>query len=316
MAGEARTSAFSLAAATVMLGLQSELFNLEPDQNSIGLVKNFTATATPTFTNLTQGVEGNTVASVMTNNVVRATFETYEYTARNLAYALSLEGGSLTQPPSSGSTWETGGVQDTSVELSPYGVDPTTSNIYGVQLTNTAIAGTTTTPVTSVVFTDPNGTSTTNYAGYAQGAWVAVQHPTKLDQIHVAPLASAGTAVAATSPATGYTVTLALAAGFGITGSYPAGSKVWLVNSLQVGGTQQQTYVAAKVTANLPETQQPVTLLFPKVRVIRGFTLTFDTEKFAAMPFELEMYNLVPSDPFYSTFGSSGGARGLLLTAS
>ena len=316
MAGEARTNAFSLAAATVMLGTQSELFNLEPDQNSIGLVKNFTATASPTFTNLTQGVEGNIVASVMTNNVVKATCEAYEYTARNIAYALSLDGGSLTLPPGTTASDWTGGVQDTSTELSPYGVDPTSANPFGVLLTNAAIAGSTTTPVVSVVVNDPNGTSTTAYSALAQNAWIAIQHPTKLDQIHVAPLSAAATAVAATSPALGYNVTMTLTTGYGITGTYPTGSKVWLVNSLQVGGVQSQVYVAAKVTANLPATQQPVTLLFPKVRIIRGFNLTFDTEKFAAMPLEFEMYNLTPTDPFYTLFGGAPGARGMVLTAS
>lgn len=314
MAGEARTQAFSLAAATVMLGNQADLFSLEPDQNSIGLVKNFTATSTPTFLNLTQGVEGNTIASVMTNNVVKATMEVYEYTARNLAYALSLDGGSLTAPPGVGSSWETGGIAETPV-YNPYGTDPTATNPVGSLVLSTAITATASPGELSVVGNDPNGTSSTSYTGFAAGAWIAIQHPTKLDQIHVAPIASS-TAAAATTPATGYTVTVTLATGYGITGTYPAGSKVWLVNNLSIGSTQSQAYVSAKVTANLPETQQPVVLLFPKVRVTRGFTLTFDTEKFAAMPFELEMYNLVPSDPFYSQFGGSGGGRGIVLSAS
>ncbi len=316
MAGEARTSAFSLSAATVMLGTQDELFNLEPDQNSVGLVKNFSVTSTPTFTNLSQGVAGNIVASVMTNNVVKATFEAYEYTARNIAYALSLDGGSLTEPPGAVSSWEQGGVQDTSIELNPYGVDPTPSNPFGSLVNTTAIAGTPTTPVATIAANDPNGTSTTSYAGFSAGAWVAIQHPTEQDQIHVAPLASAATAAAATSPVTGYIVTLTLAAGFGITGTFPAGSKVWLVNSLQVGSSANQAYVSAKVTAQLPATNQPVVLLIPKARIIRGFTLTFDTEKFAAMPFELEVYNLVPTDPFYSNFGGAAGGRAMVLSAS
>lgn len=96
MAGEALTSSFMLSTATVMLGAQADLFNLNPADNSIGLVKNFTMTAEPGYTELTQGVKNSVVYSVMTSNVVRANMEVYEYTGRNIAYSLGLEGASIT----------------------------------------------------------------------------------------------------------------------------------------------------------------------------------------------------------------------------
>lgn len=95
MAGEAKTSAFMLGTATVMIGAQSELFSLAPDTHSIGLVKNFTMTAEPGYTDLTQGVKNQIVYSVMTSNTVRAQMEVYEYTSKNISYALGLNGGSL-----------------------------------------------------------------------------------------------------------------------------------------------------------------------------------------------------------------------------
>ena len=95
MAGEAKTSAFMLGTATVMIGAQSELFSLAPDTHSIGLVKNFTMTAEPGYTDLTQGVKNQIVYSVMTSNTVRAQMEVYEYTSKNISYALGLNGGAL-----------------------------------------------------------------------------------------------------------------------------------------------------------------------------------------------------------------------------
>lgn len=95
MAGEAKTSAFMLGTATVMIGAQSELFSLAPDTHAIGLVKNFTMTAEPGYTDLTQGVKNQIVYSVMTSNTVRAQMEVYEYTSKNIAYALGLNGGAL-----------------------------------------------------------------------------------------------------------------------------------------------------------------------------------------------------------------------------
>ena len=92
MAGEAKTNAFMLGTATVMLGAQADLFDLNPTQHSIGLVKNFNLQVDQTYTELTQGVQNQIVFSVRTGNKVMGTMEAYEYTGANLAYALGQEG--------------------------------------------------------------------------------------------------------------------------------------------------------------------------------------------------------------------------------
>jgi len=91
MAGEAKTSAFMLASATVMIGPVADLFNLNPTDHSIGLVKNFQITAEPTYTELTQGVQNTIVYSTLTGNPIRASCEVYEYNSKTLSYALGLE---------------------------------------------------------------------------------------------------------------------------------------------------------------------------------------------------------------------------------
>jgi len=97
MAGEAKTEQFMLGTATVMIGPMASLFELNPEEHSIGLVKNFTMTSEPGYTDLTQGVKNTTVYSIMTSNPVRATMEVYEHTMSNLAYSLGLNGGELAQ---------------------------------------------------------------------------------------------------------------------------------------------------------------------------------------------------------------------------
>lgn len=92
MAGEARSEAFLLGTATVMLGEPADLFSLTPSANSIGLVKNFSLGADASYTELTQGVRNQVVFSVKTGNKIMASMEAYEYTAANLSYALGLEG--------------------------------------------------------------------------------------------------------------------------------------------------------------------------------------------------------------------------------
>lgn len=92
MAGEAKTTALMLGTATVMLGDPADLFDFAPSTHSIGLVKNFNLTVDQSYTELTQGVQNQVVFSVKTGNKVMATMEAYEYTGKNLTYALGMEG--------------------------------------------------------------------------------------------------------------------------------------------------------------------------------------------------------------------------------
>lgn len=94
MAGEAKTEAFMLGTATIMLGAMADLMQLGTAQ-SIGLVKNVTPKSTPGFTDLTQGVKNTLVYSVMTANDVVIDGEMYEYTGKNLSYSLGLDGSSV-----------------------------------------------------------------------------------------------------------------------------------------------------------------------------------------------------------------------------
>ena len=91
MAGGAKTKNFMLSAATVMIGPQADLHKLNPVDNSVGLVKNFQMTSDATYVDLTQGIRNSLVMSVKSGDTVRASFEVYEYSMRNLAYAAGLD---------------------------------------------------------------------------------------------------------------------------------------------------------------------------------------------------------------------------------
>ena len=93
--GLAKTSAFMLGAASVLIGPQDKLFDLTPDQNGLGLVKNFKTSGAPSYTDLTQGVKNTIVFSVLTKNVVTASMEVYEYTLKNINYGLGLDGSAV-----------------------------------------------------------------------------------------------------------------------------------------------------------------------------------------------------------------------------
>lgn len=95
MAGEARTTNFMLGTAEVMIGPRSMMHELNPEQHSLGLVKNFNAEANKENTDLGQGVQNVTIFTRTTGITSRASCEVYEYTPKNIAYALSLEGSTF-----------------------------------------------------------------------------------------------------------------------------------------------------------------------------------------------------------------------------
>jgi len=95
MAGDAKSTNFMLGTATVMLGTPEELYALNPVAHSLGLVKNFNIDASKTTTDLQGGRTNEIIMTLTTGAETRCTFEMYEYTEKNIAYALGLEGSGL-----------------------------------------------------------------------------------------------------------------------------------------------------------------------------------------------------------------------------
>ena len=270
MAGEARTTRFALSSGTVMLGPMASLYDLTPTQNSIGLVKNIQCACTPTYQELTQGAKGSIVYSVMTNNPVKVSFEVYEYTATNIAWGLGQEGDALVTATASGAL-------------------------------TTALTGNTTTPVTTAAISS----ATDNHALFTAGSWVSFQTVvgTKTyDQVHIAQL-TANATVTGSGP---YITTLTFAnQGLKTGNNFSVGDLVSLVATQDVGSKVEQPYVAAKIVAVLPAGNTPVIILLPKVRIIKGFSLSLNETNYTNLPFELEPYEQIPTDPFYSLFGGT-----------
>lgn len=258
MAGEARTNAFLLQTATLMIGAQSDLFNLNESAHSVGLVKNIQISTEPSYTELTQGVKNNIVDSVMTKNVSRATMEVYEYTAKNLMYALGLDGSSLTT---------------TGTDYAP------TADV--------APAATTLTVATDVTTT------------FAAGDWVEIAQG---NNSHIVKLSAAAySAPNTTLTFTGYAVPTGLT-------FTAATTKVRKVVQIAVGSTVDQPYLSAKMVFGLLSDGKPISVLFPKIRITKGFNLSSQTDNYSNMPFEFTPYQQTAADPNYSKFPNVANA--------
>lgn len=239
MAGEAQSTSFVLGTATVMIGPRANVFELTPDDHSIGLVKNFTLTAEPGYLDLTQGVRNTIVYSVMTSFPVRATMEVYEFTSKNLMYGMGLDGTSF--EPTSAAT--TGGAAPTTFPATP-----------------------------------------------ADKWWIVQENLLGRD------LVFAGKSGAAIPATMGFT----------------AAARIRQMNMVPVGKKDEQPFLGAKVVGILPENNEPITVILPKVRIQKGFTLAFTTDNYSNMPFEMTPFDLTASDPHYSTFRDIGVA--MMLT--
>lgn len=267
MSGLAKTSQFLLATATVMIGKPEDVFELTPAAHSVGLVKNVQMTNEPTFTELMQGLTSEIVYSVNTNNNVTLSFEVYEYTARNMAYAAG-------------------------IEASGPGFDPSTLEF--------ALASEVAPNATSITVA-PVGMPA---GAFAAGDWVLLQAGTSdlMFAARVATVAAAG-------------LELTLASGFVLPANVTwtvAGTRVFKVRPIKVGTQPNDSLVGIKIAGILPERSEPVTIIFPKCRIQRGLTMSFQNENFSNMPFEVRPYSLLPTDPFYADF-DNGTKRSMLL---
>lgn len=160
--GTAKTGTFMLGEATVMVGAyganggDSDLFKLNGPQHGLGLVKNFQLKYDTGYVNLTQGLQNNIVDSAMNKSELSCSFEVYEYSAKNIAYALG-QNGSL--------------------------------------LTNAAVATTVSTAETTGTYVSPDmSLSVTSATSLTAGSWIIVQGATQ-DQIYVDLIASVSTNV-------------------------------------------------------------------------------------------------------------------------
>lgn len=248
MAGEAKTTDFLLGTATVMFGPPADVFDLTPDEHGIGLTKNVSVTAEPSFTDLTQGVRNSNVYSVMTGNVVRAACEVYEYTAKNLTYAAGLDGAAIAA---------------------------------------TAAVTATASPILAAATDVPVDLAT----GISIGDWIVIQDGDS-DKVYIRTV----TAI----------VTNTLTVDSALPNAIPAGSEVRQSSLIKIGGKETQPFLGCKIVGTLAN-DETISMIFPKVRVTNGFNLSFSSDDFQNMPFEMTMYDLVSSDANYAKFKNATG---------
>lgn len=81
----------------------------------------------------------------------------------------------------------------------------------------------------------------------------------------------------------------------------PVGAAIRKVNIIPVGRQSEQPFLAAKIVGTMAD-QVEVVIEIPKLRITKGFDLTFQSSDYANMPFEFTCYAQIPTDAQYARF--------------
>lgn len=247
-----KKSAFMLSSATVMMApaFTTDVYALTPEDHSVGMVKEVAVPLESSQIQLTNGVSQSVVASRRTSVQPTISFTSYEFTAQNVARSLAMSG--------------------------------TLGTMKRGALTTAAAAADVQLVLESSPVPGEAGSAITALGDIPAGSTLLVQRPSP-NQDYVFPTKSSGAATGAASP-----WTVPIAANYAIPAgmSFPIGSLVWVVPALRPTVDQDDLF-CVKITGTLDSYDRPVTVVLPKVRVSRGFNLSFTETEYGGMPWEL-----------------------------
>jgi len=276
MAGEARSIDFLVGTATIMLGLPADLRDFRPETHSIGLVKNVKLMAEATYIELTQGLRNSVVHSVKTGEPVRASAEVYEFNAANWSYALGFSGYNVGIPALNAGSATITAVTD-AVALAGSLADSSTTGYVTFELS-----------------------TVTNFA---VGNYVLIQvgiNDVVVPRKIIATTAGANPTITVDAPIKNIII--------------PVGVTVTKCLVVPVGRKSEQPFLAAKIVGNMADGRE-IAIEIPKLRITKGFDITFQTSDYANMPFEFTVYDQIPADVQYARFQEQfDGASAVVYT--
>lgn len=253
-------NAFMLSSATLMLCPygSTPVFDLVPATHSVGMAKEIAINVESGSIDLMNGVAQALVDSRKTNVNGSITGSVYEYTAQNFLYAQGISG--------------------TPVQIRR-----------GVLTGNVAAAATSASLNSSPIPGD-TASAITGLADIPSGSTIIFQDAANPDRVFPTKTTAATTG---TGP---YSITFsgnyAMPAGVAfVTGDY-----VWVVSEVGVADTSQDNLVSAKIVGTLANFNRPIVCVFPKVRVVKGFQLSFTETEYGAMPWEMRPLLLTGSE--------------------
>lgn len=253
-------NAFMLSSATLMLAPYggTPCFDLVPATHSVGMVKEMAVNVEAGSIDLMNGVAQALVDSRKTGVNGTISGQAFEYTAQNFMYAQGISG--------------------TPVQIKR-----------GV-LTIAVAAAATSATLNSSPIPGETASAITVLGDIPSGATIIFQDAVNPDRLFP-------TRTTASTTGTGpYVITFSGNYAMPTGVSFAIGDYVWIVNEVGVADTTQDNLVACKIVGTLANFNRPVVACFPKVRIVKGFQLSFSESQYGSMPWEMRPLLLTGSE--------------------
>lgn len=250
---DVQKSAFALSSATFMIGkaFTDDVFGLIPSQNSVGMVSEVNINLDSSITELLNGTAQATVDAKRTGVKSNITGNVYEMTAQNFLRATALN---------STATVVKRGVLSSAVA----------SGGVSLSINSDPIPGESTSAISAI-------------GDIPQGSTILIQRVGG-ETDFVFPTKTTGVATGA-GP---YIVPIASPYAIPTNMSFAVGSRVWVVAPVGVGNIDADDLFCVKITGTLSSYDRPVTFVAPKVRMVKGFAISFNETQYSSMPWEMQ----------------------------
>lgn len=93
----------------------------------------------------------------------------------------------------------------------------------------------------------------------------------------------------------------------------PLGTRFQKSNFLAIG-QKKDTQVLAALIVGQTSDGTPMGMAFPKIRISKGFTVAFQNKEYGNMPFQLDIFDSLPTDPHYALCQANNNASSFLWT--
>jgi hypothetical protein len=250
---DVQKSAFSLSSATIMIGkaFTDDVFSLIPATHSVGMVSETVIGLDSSITELMNGVAQATVDAKRTGISSSISANVYEMTAQNFLRATALS--------------------------------TTPTQVKRGVLAATAAAAAVSLSINSDPIPGEPNSAITAVGDIPAGSTLLIQRVNgELD--YVFPTVSSGVATG-TGP---YSVPIAGAYAIPAGMSFAAGARVWVVSPVPVGDIDADDLFCVKITGTLSNFDRPMTYIAPKVRMVKGFQLSYNETQYSSMPWEMK----------------------------
>jgi hypothetical protein len=250
---DVQKSAFALSSATIMIGraFVDDVFGLSPDKHSVGMVSEVNIALDSSLTELMNGVAQATVDSKRSGISASITGNVYEMTAQNFLRASALSTTAVPVKRGRLSTAIASGGVSLSIVSDPIPGEATS-----------AITALTDIPAGSTILIQ-RGDGETDYV-----------FPT------VTSAAATGTGPFVVPIAGTYAIPADL--------SFPVGARVWVVHPVPVGDIDADELFCVKIAGTLSNFDRPVVYVAPKVKMVKGFGISFNETQYSSMPWEMK----------------------------